>query len=177
VEKEPEDTVDPVQAAEAEARERGYREGRERAKEELAREVESARSELSAALQRLARLEAELTAKHEAALLESLVEAVSRVVRRQLEAGDPVAARALEEALASLPDATTYRARLHPDDLPSVTESLGSEVEAGRLELVADATIRRGGAIVECEAGRADATLETAEAAVAAAIRGGDETP
>lgn len=169
------EAVDPIEAALAEARERGYREGREQAAEELAGQIESSRRELAKALKRLAGLEARLARDHEARLLEVAIEAASRIVRRRIEADDPIALRALEEALDALPDAGSFRARLHPDDLRAVTESLRAEIEARRLELIADPEIGHGGTVVECDAGRVDATLEMAEAAVRAAIRGEDE--
>jgi flagellar assembly protein FliH len=172
-----EETIDPLREAEREARNRGYREGRERAAAELARETEVGRRELSAALKRLALLEASLTKSHEARLLEIALEAASRIARTRVEAGDPIAVRALEEALDALPNPSSFRARVHPDDLQPLTDALRAEIDAGRLELIADPDVGRGGTLVECEAGRVDATLETAEVSIRAAVSDGDESP
>ena len=164
--------ADPVAAAVAEARERGYREGRQNAEKELGRELERARREIAASLQRLAQLEESLGRRHEALLLGVTIEAASRLLRQRVESGDPVAARALAEALEAIPRQGAIKARLHPDDEPFVRELVRSEIEAGRIELVADESVSRGGTLVESDAGTIDATLETAEAAVRSALVG-----
>jgi len=171
-----EPTRDPLQEAVEEGRVEGYREGWERASEEAARELEQLRSEFAGSLERLANLESDLSRRFEARLLDIAIEAASSIARQRVEAGDPIAARALEEALTTLPDSTSVRARLHPEDLGAVEQSLRSALQAGRLELVADETLRRGGTIVECDAGRVDATLDTAEQAVRAAVVGAEIT-
>jgi flagellar biosynthesis/type III secretory pathway protein FliH len=162
--------------AREQARSDGYREGRERAAAELARELEALRDALAEALRRAAELEQRWTREHEARLAELALEAASRIARRRIEAGDPVAADAIREALGELPDPTSFRARVHPDELTSVAERLRAEIDAGRLELVGDASVSRGGAALEMAAGRVDATVETAERAVREAVFGsGDE--
>ena len=166
---------DPLLEAVEGGRVEGYRQGRERASEEMARELEGVRRELASSLERLANLESILSQRFEARLLEIAIEAASSIARQRVEAGDPIAARALEEALATLPDSTSVRARLHPEDLGVVEQSLRAELQAGRLELVADETLPRGGTIVECDAGRVDATIDTAEQAVRAAVVGAED--
>jgi len=167
-----ESAVDDAVAA---GRAEGYRAGRELAAAELAEELERARTELATSLQRLATLETQQTSRLEARLLEITLEASSRITRTRIEAGDPVAARALKEALTTLPQSGPVRARLHPDDAESIRESLRRELDSGRLELVSDETLRRGGVIAETDAGRIDATLDAAEEALETAISS-DET-
>jgi len=156
----------------AEARERGYREGRERAETELARELEAFNGRAAAALGRLATLEQRQLEQHQAKLIEIVLEAASRILRQRLEQGDPVAARALQEAIEALPTTGRLKAHLHPDDLPGAMAIVGAEVDACRLELVADPRLTRGGAVVETQVGTIDATLDAAWEALRAAISG-----
>ena len=163
-----------VGKAVAEGRSKGYRTGHEQASAELAEELERARTELTTSLQHLANLETTQVRRLEARLLEIVLEAASCITRTRIEQGDPVAARALKEALATLPNPAPVRARLHPDDVESMREMLRQEIDSGRLELVPDETLRRGGVIAECDAGRVDATLDASEEAIETAISSGE---
>ena len=159
------------------AREEGYREGRLEAEGELEQELERVRTRTAETLKQLADLERELTRRHEKLLLEIAIEAASRIVRERLDAADPIAARALAEALMSLPAVATVRARLNPADLERVADRVRGEVDAGRIELAPDADISPGGVIVESAVGNVDARLETAMAAVHDAAFGDGEAP
>jgi len=154
------------------ARERGYREGRERALEELSGEIDAYRGEFAKSLERLAGLEQTMTREHEERLLEIVVETASRIVRQRIEQGDPVAARALSEALEILPAGSRVRARIHPEDVDGVSAQVRAEIESGRIELLSDDSVTRGGSIVESDVGRIDAAVETAERTVRDAILG-----
>jgi len=94
------------------------------------------------------------------------------MLRDKIDGGDPVASRALEEALSALPESGPVRARLHPDDIESVRRDLTREIDDGRVVLTADDTISRGGCIVNSDAGTIDATVETAIAMVAETAKG-----
>jgi flagellar assembly protein FliH len=170
---------DAAAAEREEARSEAYREGRRDAERELKQALEQtleqARRSMGKGLERLAALERELTRKHERLLLEIALEAASRIVRQRIDADDPVAARALEEALDTLPAATRIRVRLHPDDLEPVAEAVRGEVDAGRIEPVADPGVSPGGALVESAVGSVDATLETAVDAARSAALGDEE--
>jgi flagellar assembly protein FliH len=170
------DEADALERAHDEARENGYREGRRQAEQEQAAELEKLREEISDSLKRLVRLEEKMTAQHEARLLEIAIEAASRIVRQRLEEGDEIAARALQEAMESLPSGAELRIRINPDELDSLSEMLRAEIEAGRVELISDPAVSRGGPIVESEVGTVDATLETATAAARFATLGGGES-
>jgi type III secretion protein L len=164
--------IDEVGLERDRALERGYREGIERAHREMAEERERSRKLCDAAVERIARLEQSLTERYEAALLDVTIEAASRIVRERIERGDPIAARALREALESSPTMGKLRARLHPDDLEGARALFVDDVEAGSIELVADPRIERGGTSVETPLGTLDARLPVAIEAVHAAVVG-----
>jgi flagellar biosynthesis/type III secretory pathway protein FliH len=78
--------------------------------------------------------------------------------------------------MESLPAGSQLKAMINPDDEKSILELLSAEIDAGRLELIADPGISLGGVVVESGVGTMDATIETAEeSARLAATGGGDD--
>jgi len=65
--------------------------------------------------------------------------------------------------------------RLHPDDLALVTGAAADTIAARGTRLVGDATLARGGCLVESDIGLVDATIEERWRRAAAAI--GSEEP
>jgi flagellar assembly protein FliH len=168
---------DPVVEALACGRAEGRAEGRSEALAEIeaARAVE-ARS-IGRSLRHLTEVEGELVARRESVLLEIALEAAARIVRERIDAGDEVALRAMRDAMEALPASTSLRVRLHPTDIEMLSTELQSDVARGRIELVWDPTITRGGCIVESTVGTVDATIEAAFDAVRAAAAGTAVTP
>jgi len=164
--------ADPHTDALARARHEGRAEGRRDVLAEIEGERASQAREVKEALSRLADLEESLTRRREAVLLEIALEAASRIVRERIEAADPVALRAIREAMESLPGSTSLRARLNPGDLEVLARELTGEIDRGRLELISDESITRGGCIVETSVGTIDATVETAIDSLRAASLG-----
>ena len=164
------------QAAE-DATECEYQEGLIRAQEELAAEVEAFRGRVQESLRRISEYEETFAVEHEKRILELTLAAASRIVRERIDAGDEVAVRVLGEALAALPGSTRVKARLHPDDVESVVDQNRTNIEAGRIEVVADETLSRGGVILETDFGSIDATVETAEAGAREALLGAEGAP
>jgi len=169
--------ADPQADAIARARSDGQAEGRRELLAEIERERAAQTREVKEALGRLADLEESLTRRREAVLLEIALEAASRIVRERIEAADPVALRAIREAMEALPGSTTLRARLNPADLEVLARELSGEIDRGRLELIPDQSITRGGCVVETAVGTVDATVETALDALRAASLGSTEEP
>jgi flagellar assembly protein FliH len=168
---------DPIAEARACGFAEGVAEGRRQARAELEAVYEAALERLAASLAAVAGVEEALARRHEQRLLEVAVEAASRIVRERIEAGDPVACRALEEAIAALPAPAGWRARLNPSDLETVARELSGEIGRGRIELVPDPGVSRGGVVLESAVGTVDATVETAIASVRRAALGVPEQP
>jgi flagellar assembly protein FliH len=150
------------------ARESGYRQ----AADELEAERRAFAERMAQTLAELAQLRQSLLADRDARVAEVVIEAASRIARSRIDAGDPLAARALREALSALPASSGLRARLHPADLQAAAADLQAEIEQGRIQLVADPTLSRGGCVVHSDVGTIDATVETAVAAVERALGG-----
>jgi flagellar assembly protein FliH len=171
------DAVDPIDEALARGRAEGLAEGERRAAEAHEQQLHAVRDEVAGALKELGELRVKLTREHKALMIELALEAASRIVRERIEADDPVAARALAEAVEALPSGETIQARLHPEDVEAVKRDLADLVAGRRIELLADQGISRGGCVVDSGAGRIDATLETADAEIRAAAAGEVERP
>jgi flagellar assembly protein FliH len=156
--------------------ERGYEQGREEGEQRATAQFESRAAELrlqlSETLKSLGELNEKMTADYRELLLELSLTAASRIARKLIEEGDPVAARALSEALEALPTDDGLRVHLHPDDVEAVERDLESLIRQRRIEIVSDEKVSRGGCIVGGESGTIDATLEAAEATVRAAADG-----
>lgn len=156
--------------------ERGLREGTTQAEalaeQRLEHETSARQRELVAALAGVTELEQRLRVETMELMTGLALETASRIVRERIELDDPVAARALSEAVAALPEIDGLTARLHPDDVSAVSDGLSELIERQRIELKPDESIERGGCVVESRAGSIDARLETAIEAVRLAARG-----
>ncbi|GEM_PF-6446019 len=166
------ESADPVR----EAFERGVAEGKNLGREEALRQAEAdlarQREHLQEALKNLASLESTVLREYESSLLDVALTAASKIVRDRIDRSDPVAARAVQEAIASLPERTRFTVRLNGADLQEVRKALQDELAEGRIELVEDNSLTRGGCVLDTSAGSIDATVETAENAVRESARG-----
>ncbi|TVQ44730.1 MAG: flagellar assembly protein FliH [Gammaproteobacteria bacterium] len=174
-------TAEQLETIEAQAREAGYARGLEEGRE-------AGRAEMQAAAQRLAGLLETidpLSGVLDTALVEQLAElvlAISRqFVRRELAREPGEIVRVVREALAALPvSGAVVHLHLHPEDVLLVREALPAEHLENGLKLHEDLTVTRGGARLETEVSRLDATVETRLAAIATEVfgderRGGDD--
>ncbi len=99
-----------------------------------------------------------------------------QIVRSELTSRPDAVASVAQEALDTLLlSARHITLRVHPDDQPLVEDGAGEVLAARGARLVADASIVRGGCLVESNIGIIDATLETRWRRAAAAL-GSDES-
>jgi flagellar assembly protein FliH len=153
---------DPVAAAFERGRAQGKIEGRDEATAEYVRQAEALHGEVARSLKHMADLEESLTHRHRQALIDLALEIASRLVRQRIEAGDPVAARVLSDALDAIPVGEPIRARVHPDDIAAIRHELDELLERRRIDVAADEEVGRGGCIVEAPGGTVDASFATA---------------
>lgn len=172
-----EDHARALQEAHARGLEEGRAAGRGEVEEVHRRAAERMLSELQRSLAMLSTLERRRTRDHLEQMKTLALEAASKMLRRRIEADDPVAARALEEAVELLPQETSLEVRLHPDDVEIVRRELANLIEQRSLVLHPDGELQRGGCVVVSDSGDIDARVETAEAAVATVADGDLERP
>ncbi len=149
----------------AEGRAAGYEDGRAAAiadaDAQVRAELESAFVALDAAARGFVDAETVSLASIESTVVDLALQIAEAVLERELVVATDPGRDALRRALALAPEHGAVLARLHPSDV----ESLGdlAELAPGRaIEVVADAGVGRGGAVVEVGAARIDARLDTA---------------
>ncbi len=168
---------DGVASLREQARREGFEQGWRQAQETFEAETRAFRQQMAASLERMAGMLEAMISEYRERLLALAVDVGARIARARIAAGDPVAARALEEALALLPRDCTARVRAHPEDAAALREHFAGVLGEGRVELVEDATVSRGGCRVESEAGVVDATFETALELARQAVLGEGQAP
>jgi len=94
-----------------------------------------------------------------------------QVVRSEIAARPDLIAGVAQEAIeALLMSARHITLRVHPEDHPLVAQGIGETLVSKGVRLVTDATLTRGGCIVESDIGAIDATLQTRWERAAAAL-------
>ena len=105
------------------------------------------------------------------ALAATALNLARQIVRSELATQPHTVAAVAQEALETLMlSARHITLRVHPDDQPLVAEGAGELLEARGARLIGDATIARGGCVVESNIGLVDASIETRWRRAAAAI-------
>jgi flagellar assembly protein FliH len=99
------------------------------------------------------------------------VEMARQVLRHELRGHPEHVARLAGEAVAAVMMSARHIAvHVHPADLPLVAEGAEEALNARGARLLADATLERGGVLVESDVGSIDARLSTRWAQAAAAF-------
>ena len=128
---------------------------------------------------RAALLHDRLLARAEPDLIELALAVAGRVLCRIVERDGGAVVELAARALEAARQRSEVRIRAHPEDLAALRAAepqlLGVLVRARRLDLVGDATVERGGALVETEAGSYDARLEQQLEGLGRALRAGGE--
>jgi type III secretion system HrpE/YscL family protein len=156
----------------------------EAAREEFRRAGHAAGREEAAAgaTEMLVRARAELERlRHEACddLKRVAVRAAERILGRQLDLDPDAVIDICRSALGAVRRARAVLLRVHPEDLarvsaarPRLASALARPGADVAVELRPDATVSRGGCLVETESGIVDARLETQLAAIERALLG-----
>lgn len=170
----------------AKGRQEGAVEGREQGHADgLARGIEEARAAMQLQADRFEALMATLSAplaqldqRVEEELVALAMIVARHVVRRELKIDPGQVVAAVRQAVSVLPVAARdVRVLLHPADaeLVRAAMSLKDQVseEERRWRILEDATVSRGGCMVETESSRVDASVESRLAAIVAMALGG----
>lgn len=99
-----------------------------------------------------------------------------QVVRSEIASRPALVAQVAQEAVDALMlSARHITLRVHPDEQSLIAQGAAEVLDARGARLVADASISRGGCIVESDIGAIDASIETRWARAAASL--GSESP
>ena len=168
-------TIEQIDRIQQEAREEGFREGEAAGRREGAAAVQAEAEHLARVLDSLVPAVEGLDRRVEQELVTLAVTVARQLVRRELRTDPGQIVAAVREAFAVLPSSERrVRLHLHPEDARIVREALHlSELEQP-WKVIEDPTLSRGGAWLETDISRVDATVESRLNAVVAEMWGGE---
>lgn len=168
-------TIEEIERIQQEAREEGFREGEAAGRREGFAAVQAEAENLARVLDSLVPSVEGLDRRLEQELVTLAVTVARQLVRRELRTEPGQIVAAVREAFALLPSSDRrVRLHLHPEDARIVREALHlSELEQP-WKVFEDPTLSRGGAWLETDTSRVDATVESRLNAVIAGMWGGE---
>lgn len=142
-----------------EARDAGYREGEAAGRTAAEQELRPVLERLARSIEEIARLRPAMAAEAEASLLKLSVAIARRVLHRELSLDPGALAGIVRAALETAQIDETCRVRAHPEQAEVLRLAFAANPRAVQVE--PDASLERGGVIVESARGRLDASVET----------------
>jgi flagellar assembly protein FliH len=140
-----------------------YLAGLEKGREESGAEISRALDLLSQYGQLLRQEKQELSARYENEVIELAFQIARQILGRELEQKPESVADIAREAVRQVMGADEVTLRVNPEDLGYLRSVQGELKEllsgSARIEIKAEATVERGGCIVETESGMLDARL------------------
>jgi flagellar assembly protein FliH len=149
-----------VERRATEARQEGFREGEAAGRSRAAAEAQPALEKLARSVEEIARLRPRLLRESEAELVELAMGIARRILRRELSVDAEALQGLVKGALEKLSAREICRIRAHPELEPGIRRCLEREAQSG-IQVIGDATLERGGILVETSRGKLDASLET----------------
>jgi len=141
------------------AREQGHQQGLTAGAQQEAANWTAAIARLTRAIEDMAKAKPRFRAEVEEDAVKLALAIARKVLNREL-ASDPEALVGLARvALGKLNVRELQRVRVHPADAPAIERMLGSSSGPQRVQVIADNTLERGGAIFEMERGALDASV------------------
>ena len=143
------------------AYEAGFREGEAAARQSAESQVREVVEKLAATVVEVAATRGDAIRRAEADMVRLSIEIARRILHRELSLDTSALEALIRAALEKLRSQEVYRVRVHPDHERLVRACL---LQIGRdpdIEVVADASQPRGGAVFEISRGSLDASVET----------------
>ncbi|MGR9092032.1 MAG: flagellar assembly protein FliH [Gammaproteobacteria bacterium] len=149
----------------------GYAEGRESGAGEIAEKVAVLAELIDTLAEPLRTLDGEVVGS----TAELAILIAKHLVRRELKIDPGEIVAVVRDTMQHLPVATRNpRIRMHPDDIDIVESALVIGEESRSWRMQPDPLVTRGGCIVETDASRIDASVESRLAAIVSKMFGGE---
>ncbi len=149
-------------ALEREAFTKGYAQGERAGAEASASRAEAMLRRLAQTLDELQSLRRDLIRRTEREVVELSLAIAKKVLQREVSLDHDLMLAMARVALDRLADVDTASIRLHPDDYAGVMLGRGpSAVTTHGVQIVADASVHRGGCVVQSEFGSVDIGVAT----------------
>ncbi len=149
---------------ESKAYEQGFEQGKKDGEELGRKQLEVAAQRLNSVIEAIRSQGVSFLNKYEGQLIKLTMEAVHRIVLRQIELDPSLVIDALKGAFEKVIEGSKINIHLNPKDVELVTEFLTRDQELAAshpVDVIPDPSISQGGCLVETEFGLVDATVET----------------
>ena len=144
-------------ALERDAFTKGYAQGERAGNEAAASRADAMLRRLAQTLEELQALRSDLIRRTEREVVELAIAIARKVVQREVSLDQELMLAMARVALDRLADVATASIRLHPEDFAVTVAARGSStVTSHGVQIVADASVRRGGCVVQSEFGSVD---------------------
>ncbi|MBN1107097.1 MAG: hypothetical protein JXL84_27085 [Deltaproteobacteria bacterium] len=158
-----EDPKQRLARIEREAYEKGFAQGQKDGMALEQRQMEERGKQLAALIDVLGRLREQIYAEAEGELIKLSLTIAKKIIRSELKAGNHLIEETIRSAMKLLVDRSHVRIRISPADMEEVTRlvpALAAGAQAGRLQIVEDSVVERGGCILETGFGSVNAGIE-----------------
>lgn len=164
-----EDLHEKIALLEKEAYEKGFAQGQKdgQALEKIHMEEKS--KHLETLVGELANLKEAIFRETEAEMVRLSVAIAKKIIRNELRTGNHRIEETIRAASKFLVDASQVRIKISPEDMEQVTElipTLAAGMKAGRIQVLEDHSVHRGGCILQTGFGNVNASFEDQMAAV-----------
>jgi flagellar assembly protein FliH len=159
-------------ALEREAFAKGYAQGERAGLEAGAKRTEAMLRRVAQTIEELAGLRQTIVRETERQMVQLALLLARKVVTRELAMDPDLVAAMAHVAVARLGESTPATIRLNPEDYAVVTAGRGPGWAGAQVQVVPDASVARGGCLVESEFGLVDGTLDAQFAELTRALLG-----
>jgi len=168
-------TAQSLEALQQEAYDEGFALGRAQGLEHGASEIAEKVCNMDALLEALADPFRELDEAVVGSVADLAILIAKHLVRRELKIDPGEIVAVVRDTMQHLPVAARNpRIRMHPEDIEIVESALGLGEESRSWRMQADPLMTRGGCVVETDASRIDASVESRLAAIVSKMFGGE---
>jgi len=158
-----EDIEERIAQLEREAYEKGFAQGQKDGLALEERQLQEKAGHLDTLFDSLGRLKEEIYRDTEEEIVRLSMAIARKIIWSELKAGSYDIGETIRAAMKFLVDASRVQIRISPEDMEEVSNlvpTLGSDTKAGRIQILEDHAIQRGGCVLHTGFGSVNATVE-----------------
>lgn len=158
-----EDLQERIARLEREAYEKGFAQGQKDGRDLEGRQLKEMTKHLDTLLDALGGLKEQIYKETEKEMVRLSVAIAEKITRSELRAGSYHIEETIRAAMRFLVDTSHVRIRISPEDMEDVSKlvpSVAVDTKAGRIEIMEDHAVQRGGCVLQTGFGNVNATVE-----------------
>jgi flagellar assembly protein FliH len=158
-----EDLQERIAALEREAYEKGFAQGQRDGLALEERQLKEKVQQLDALLDALGGLKEQIFRETEPEMVRLSMAIARKILRSELRAGSYRIEETIRAAMRLLVDTSQIRIKISPEDMEEVSRlvpSLAADFKTGRIQIMEDAAVQRGGCVLQTGFGNVNATIE-----------------